>query len=192
MPTTGDYNSFWIVGRWFENRTSLITNPANGKLPAITADAKKRQAEQSRAPARLHPFDGPEDIALGERCITGNVPMIGAGYNNYYQIVQSPTARRRQHGDAARHPDDPDYRPSASPEQRQLWLGDPSATGKATRSLSTPPTSAGDAALGRGGSSEKLHMIEKFSSRRSRCAEVRSHHQRSGHLRCSRGPRCCI
>src|SRR3954464_14636621 len=42
---TGDYNSFWIVGRWFENRTSLIQDPPTGKLPAQTAEAKARQAQ---------------------------------------------------------------------------------------------------------------------------------------------------
>jgi hypothetical protein len=88
---TGDYNSFWIVGRWFENRTSLITDPPSGKLPAQTAEAKARQTKNA-AYRKDHPFDGPEDIALGERCITGNVPMLGAGYNNYYQITQAPTA----------------------------------------------------------------------------------------------------
>src|SRR6202051_498595 len=81
---TGDYNSFWIVDRDFDNRTSLINDPPDGRIPAMTPAAEKRRAaaEEHR---RLHPFDGPEDIALGERCITGSVPMLGAGYNNYYQ-----------------------------------------------------------------------------------------------------------
>src|ERR1700692_938580 len=87
--TTGDYNSFWIVDREFDNRTSLISDPPDGRLPPLTPEAEKRRAATAEH-RRLHPFDGPEDIALGERCITGNVPMLGAGYNNYYQIAQAP------------------------------------------------------------------------------------------------------
>lgn len=121
---TGDYNSFWVVGRWFEKRTSLITDPPDGKLPPLTAEAVKRQetAEEYR---RMHPNDGPEDLPLGLRCVTGYVPMLGAGYNNHYQIVQTPTVvglsmemrhdtRMIQIGD----------RPHL-PEGVHLWLGDP-------------------------------------------------------------------
>jgi len=121
---TGDYNSFWVVGRWFENRTSLITDPQNGKLPAPTADAQKRQ-EAAAERRKAHPFDGPEDIALGERCITGSVPMLGAGYNNYYQIVQSPThvaVNMEMRHDTRMIPIT--NRPHL-PSTVHLWLGDP-------------------------------------------------------------------
>jgi hypothetical protein len=37
----------------------------------------------------VHPYDGPEDIPLSERCLMRGVPLINAGYNSYYQIVQS-------------------------------------------------------------------------------------------------------
>jgi hypothetical protein len=87
--TTGNYNHFWLVDREFDNRTSLISDPKDGKLPALTATAQQ-QAAMAAERQKLHPFDGPEDIALGERCVTGTVPMFGAGYNNYYQIVQNP------------------------------------------------------------------------------------------------------
>jgi hypothetical protein len=88
--TTGNYNHFWLVDREFDNRTSLIIDPKDGRLPPLTENAKKRQ-EAAAEHRKLHPYDGPEDIALGERCITGSVPMLGAGYNNYYEIVQTPT-----------------------------------------------------------------------------------------------------
>ena len=35
--------------------------------------------------------DGPEDRPLGERCITFGAPRTGAGYDSYFQFVQSPT-----------------------------------------------------------------------------------------------------
>src|SRR5262245_27897297 len=39
---TGNYNQFWLVGRdWHDRRTALITNPTNGKIPAMTPDAQK-------------------------------------------------------------------------------------------------------------------------------------------------------
>jgi hypothetical protein len=90
--TTG-YNAFWwdrgtkVVSTL---RTSIIVDPPNGRLPALTPDAQKRAAERAEA-RRLHPADGPEDLSLAERCIARpGPPMIPAGYNNNHQIVQTP------------------------------------------------------------------------------------------------------
>ena len=33
---TGDYNQFWLPDRVFDNRTSLITDPPDGRIPALT------------------------------------------------------------------------------------------------------------------------------------------------------------
>jgi len=158
---TGDYNSFWIVGRWFENRTSLITVPASGKLPAVTAQAQKRQEEASER-RKAHPFDGPEDISLGERCITGNVPMLGAGYNNYYEIVQSPTSvavnmEMRHDSRMVQITNRPHL-----PSNVRLWLGDPIGKWEGDTFV-VDTTNFRDGASSRGANSEKLHMIEKFS-----------------------------
>lgn len=84
---TGDYSSVWLVERNFDNRTSLITDPPDGRLPALTPEAQKRQAEVAAIRRRLP--EGPEDRSLSERCITFGAPRLGAGYNSYYQIVQS-------------------------------------------------------------------------------------------------------
>ena len=43
-----------------------------------------------RAAARRRHAWGPEDRSLGERCISWGVPRLGAGYNSYFQIFQSP------------------------------------------------------------------------------------------------------
>ena len=88
---TGNYSSVWMVDRVFESRTSLITDPANGKLPSLTPAAEQRQADQL-AQRELHPYDGPESLPLQVRCITYGIPRvggIGAGYNSYYQIFQT-------------------------------------------------------------------------------------------------------
>ena len=158
---TGDYNSFWIVGRWFENRTSLVTSPPNGKFPAFTAAAQTRQAVIAER-RKVHPFDGPEDIALGERCITGNVPMLGAGYNNYYQIVQSPThvavTMEMRHDSRMV----PITNRSHLPENVHLWLGDPVGKWEGDTFVVDSANFRTDASS-RGSNSEKLHMVEKFS-----------------------------
>lgn len=89
---TGNYSSVWMVDREFENRTSLITDPPNGKLPARTSKAEARLAAAA-ARRREHPADGPEDLSRQVRCITYGVPRVGglgAGYNSYYQINQTP------------------------------------------------------------------------------------------------------
>lgn len=160
--TTGDYNSFWVVGRWFENRTSLITDPPDGKLPPQTEESKKRQAEAAEY-RKAHPFDGPEDIALGERCITGSVPMLGAGYNNYYQIVQSPAGVAVNM--EMRH--DSRMIPIAKrqhlPGNVRLWLGDPVGRWEGDTFVVDSTNFRRDAAAGRGAGSEKLHLIERFT-----------------------------
>ena len=89
---TGNYRSVWMVDREFEHRTSLITDPQNGKLPALTPTAEVR-IEVAAEYRRAHPADGPEDLSRQVRCITYGIPRVGglgAGYNSYYQIFQTP------------------------------------------------------------------------------------------------------
>src|SRR5213594_1323017 len=85
---TGNYNQFWIADRDFDNRTSLITDPPDGRIPPLTPEAKTRRqsVDQDR---NLRGFDGPESRSLSERCITYGAPRIQAAYNSYYQIFQT-------------------------------------------------------------------------------------------------------
>ncbi|HKS56982.1 MAG TPA: hypothetical protein VJS12_16930, partial [Steroidobacteraceae bacterium] len=39
---TGNYNAFWLVGRDFDNRTSLITDPPDGRMPPLVPQAAGR------------------------------------------------------------------------------------------------------------------------------------------------------
>jgi hypothetical protein len=90
------YNQFWY--EYGTNltptlRTSLITDPPNGRLPGLTPDASRREAARAEA-RRLHPADGPEDRNIAERCILGfnsGPPLIPSEYNNNVQIVQTAT-----------------------------------------------------------------------------------------------------
>jgi len=89
-PSTGNYDSSWMVDRSMENRTSLIIDPPNGRLPPMTEEGRARA--QARASGRLSPTDTYLGRPLQERCITYGMPYIMAGYNSYYQIVQSNTS----------------------------------------------------------------------------------------------------
>jgi hypothetical protein len=88
---TGNYNGFWLPARDVDNRTSLIIDPPDGRLPPTTSQAQARQkaAAEQRA---LHPADGPESRGLGERCITFGVPRLTAAYSSVFEVTQSPDA----------------------------------------------------------------------------------------------------
>ncbi len=75
-------------------RTSLIVDPTDGRIPAMTAEAQKRVAELTEAKKRLGgPFDAVQNMDFDNRCImmAGTVPpMLSPGYMSNYQIVQAP------------------------------------------------------------------------------------------------------
>jgi len=79
---------------------SLLVDPPNGKLPAMTAAATARAQADATAggyPVRLRVGgineDGPEARGAAERCLLGfstGPPMLPAGYNNNVQLFQAP------------------------------------------------------------------------------------------------------
>jgi hypothetical protein len=73
-------------------RTSIVTQPKNGRIPPLTAAAAARR--DARAAARKgREFDGPEMRSLTERCIiwaSTQPPILPRGYNSNLQIFQSP------------------------------------------------------------------------------------------------------
>ena len=84
------YNAFWWDRGKSTGRTSLIIDPPDGRLPPLTVEAQKRQAARA-AYRQAHPADSWEDRPLGERCLVYHgVPPLPTGYNNNYQIVQTP------------------------------------------------------------------------------------------------------
>jgi hypothetical protein len=94
-PAPGDpgtYNAFWFDRGRSLQRTSLIVDPPDGRLPPYTPEAQKRLAAriESRRRQGPEPADGPEDRNLAERCITRGAPKLPGGYNNNFQIVQTP------------------------------------------------------------------------------------------------------
>jgi len=88
------YNDFWwdfgkkVVGT---KRTSLIVDPPDGRMPALTPEAQERAKLKFAAYQRA--AVGPEDRGVGERCILGfnsGPPMLPSAYNNNVQIFQTP------------------------------------------------------------------------------------------------------
>ena len=75
-------------------RTSLLIDPANGKLPAMTPEGQKRAADRLAARKRQGAItDAAENHPNSVRCILmdrNGPPMIPGAYNNFYQIIQGP------------------------------------------------------------------------------------------------------
>ena len=91
----GAYNQFWFdygTSVTDDRRPSLIVDPPDGRIPALTADGEARaQARQDRR--RDHPADSWEDRGIAERCILGfnaGPPMESSAYNNIMQVFQTP------------------------------------------------------------------------------------------------------
>ena len=84
------YNQVWWDRGVSTGRTSLIVDPADGRLPPLTPEAEQRRAEGQEY-RRAHQFDSWEDRPLQERCMTyQRVPPVPSGYNNTYHILQTP------------------------------------------------------------------------------------------------------
>jgi hypothetical protein len=87
---TGSYSANWLPNRLIERRTSLITDPPDGKLPPLTEAAVRARAAALVARPRF--ARGPEDMAVTDRCISYGVPDLFAAYMSVYRIAQTPGA----------------------------------------------------------------------------------------------------
>ncbi len=158
--TTGNYNQFWMADRDFTHQTSLVVDPPDGQLPALTAAAERLTAERRRYRS-AHPADGPEDRGLGERCANFGVPRLGAGYNSYFQIFQSSrhvAVFKEMAHDAKLIPLDgsphaPDVVRQWNGDSRGRWEGD---------TLVVETTNFSPKSNFRG-SAEHLHLVERYT-----------------------------
>ena len=98
--SVGTYNEvYWERGTRVaflngEYRTSLVTHPANGRVPARTPEAERLVQERRDLRSQFGQYDHPEMRPLGERCIffgsPSGPPMLPVGaYNSNYLIVQT-------------------------------------------------------------------------------------------------------
>jgi hypothetical protein len=108
----GGYNSFWLDPGTTYNmvdgqyRSSIVIDPADGRIPALTPGGKKRfvreyseggDADSADPDLDKTPgaYDDPERRPLAERCLLGFGNTAGppalnnGGYNNLHQIVQT-------------------------------------------------------------------------------------------------------
>jgi hypothetical protein len=85
----GSYNEFWFDRGTKVVKTrqaSLVVDPPDGRVPVTAAAEAKRDYNVA------HNADSYEYMSTWDRCITRGVPgdMFPAGYNNSYQILQTP------------------------------------------------------------------------------------------------------
>ena len=168
---TGTYNT---VYREFgtrivkTGRTSIVTDPADGRIPALTpaaAEIKRRRVEAIGAGASA------EDLGLQDQCLaflTAGPPMLPYSYNSNYQIVQTKDAvvvHAEMIHDARiiRL----DGRPHVPPGVR-LWMGDSIGHWEgATLVVDTTNFNDGGGFYGEAGGNfgwdRNLHVIERFS-----------------------------
>ena len=84
----GAYNEFWMDSGTkvvSTRQTSLVVEPADGRVPLKASAEKQRDFN-------LNSTDTFEFMSPWDRCITRGIPgaMFPAGYNNAYQILQTP------------------------------------------------------------------------------------------------------
>ncbi len=163
---TGGYNALFI-DRGSElarvdgvKRTSLVIDPPDGKVPALTPEARKRLGSMRRGGT-----ESVKERPLSERCLlsfgsSSGPPMLPVLYNNNYQIVQTPEAVMilvEMVHDAriirmnSSHP----------PDNVRQWLGD--SIGRWDGDTLVVDTTNFNEQVSFRGSSKNLHVIERFT-----------------------------
>jgi hypothetical protein len=157
-----------------DRRTSLIDEPADGRVPPLTPEGQRRADARAEAARRRGPADAAEFRSLGERCISwGNdgPPMLPATYGNNLQIIQTADKLVIRHElmravriiplDASPHVG-PKLR-SLNGDPRGRWEGDTLVVDTTNFTDRTP--FRGPPATTRGDiqSSDRLHVVERLT-----------------------------
>ncbi|HKB10608.1 MAG TPA: hypothetical protein VKD69_08135 [Vicinamibacterales bacterium] len=177
----GGYNNFWVDNgtEYFsidgQKRMSIIVDPPEGRLPKLLPQAQQRTARFARPtsdtsesdPGFEGPtaYDDPERRPLGERCLLGfgstsGPPALPVLYNNFHQIVQTPNTMlilNEMVHDVRVIRMNAEHLP---PAIRQ-WMGDSVGRWDGD-TLVVDTTNFTDKTRFRG-SSEQLHVVERFS-----------------------------
>jgi hypothetical protein len=86
-----DFNPGLPDNRPTSARTSLVVDPADGRIPPLTPEALRRLHEREKARAHRGEGDSWDDRNSWERCITRTLPLaMLSTYNSNYQIMQTP------------------------------------------------------------------------------------------------------
>ena len=181
----GGYNTFWIDrgtgvfqidGEW---RTSIITDPPDGRRPPLTDAARARMAERARffrpntgtawwldddldAPG---PYDDPEIRPLAERCLlgfgsVGGPPMLPVLYNNLKKIVQTED-HVLIHVEMVHDARIVRMNQEHAPPEIRSWLGD--SVGRWEGDTLVVDTTNFNDTPALGGASRNLHVVERFT-----------------------------
>jgi hypothetical protein len=180
----GGYNTFWLdPARSYmvvngEIRTSLIVDPANGRMPPLTAEGAARLAALANAAIPAEPpaddpglgnpdtYNDPEQRPLGERCMLGFGSTSGPPalpnyfYNNLHQIVQTSDhvmILSEMVHDARIVRMNAEHRPA----HMRYWMGDSVGHWEGD-TLVVDTTNFNDKTRFRG-SGEGLHVVERFT-----------------------------
>jgi len=174
-PRTGDpgtYNEFWWERGNLLKQTSIIVDPSDGRVPPLTPEGKRRADAYAQSRQGRGESDSWEDRNLHERCILYHgVPPLPTGYNNNYQIVQTPeyvAIRSEMLSETRLIP--LDGRPHLNSRARQ-WMGDPRGRWEGDTLVveSTNFTSAAGGLYELGsvthlqGTGETLRIVERFT-----------------------------
>ena len=150
-------------------RTSLIVQPANGRMPPKTLGGATRQIDPTSPLGFVGgsmgdgPWNGPEDLHLADRCITRGLPQtwIPSAYNNGFQIVQHPDHVAILYERLHEHRLIPlDGRPHLDASVRQ-WFGDSRGRWEGD-TLVVETTNYSDRVNFRG-SRDGLRLVERFT-----------------------------
>ena len=146
-----------------DRRTSLIVDPADGRLPARLQQADERVARRPKPS-----YDDPELIGLGERCLFGDAfgtsavaaPIVPNPVGqNFYQIVQTPT-HVMIYTEVVHDVRIIRMRAAHVPAGVQLWLGD--SIGRWEGDTLVVDTTNYTPKTHFRGSSDRLHVVERF------------------------------
>ena len=131
-------DGIWLLEHYEKGamlRTSIITDPPDGRIPAMTPEGQKRNQARQAARKAIGQFDSAQARGLSERCIYWaheGPPILPTGYNSNVRIVQAPGTFVLQHEMMPVARVIPlDGRPQLSPvlrayrgESRGRWQGD--------------------------------------------------------------------
>jgi hypothetical protein len=152
----------WIERGKPSRRTSLITDPPDGRIPFVNDEARRRGALASARTPERPSFAGPEDLDKYDRCITRGFPHVifPTIYDNTSQIVQGPgyiSIRYEMIHDARVIP--LDNRPHLSPAIRS-YFGDSRGHWDGDTLVVDVTNFSRDA--GYRGATTNLHVVERF------------------------------
>ncbi len=164
VDCVGSYNQLWFdrgTEVLEDRRTSLIVDPPDGRIPALTPAARKRA--QEIAEIRRRPPRGPEDRRVGARCIVGfnsGPPMSPSAYNNNMQVFQAPgyvaILNEMVHDVRIIPLDGRDHLPS----HIRQWMGDSRGRWEGD-TLVVDTTNLTDETMFKG-SGKNMHVVERF------------------------------